>query len=179
MVCQKLSLYNDIRHKTIGAVKIYCSAWVFRTVLVDWTLLLTFSPSSVPRATCRAGGWRGGGARACTVLGQPFPAVKWRRGPAAAASSYPGSHGHLSEIILNTVISRRGSAAVAVMGLNCELRVRRCWYGHSSGGTSALHTPGRTHPHIHRYRYPVCLPTIVGNSGILPQKLGPFVLLAP
>ena len=88
-----------IRHKTIGAVKIYCSAWVFRTVLVHWTLLLTFSPSSVLRPTCRAGGWRGGGARACTVLGQPFPAVKWRRGPAAAASSYPGSHGHLSEII--------------------------------------------------------------------------------
>ena len=155
-----------IRHKTIGAVKIYCSAWVFRTVLVDWTLLLTFSPSSVLRPTCRAGGWRGGGARACTVLGQPFPAVKWRRGP-AAASSYPGSHGHLSEIILNTVISRRGSAAVAVMGLNCELRVRRCWYGHSSGGTSALHTPGRTHPHINRYL------GIVGNSGILipPQNI--------
>ena len=87
MVCQKLSLYNDIRHKTIGAVKIYCSAWVFRTVLVDWTLLLTFSPSSVLRPTCRAGGCRGAGARACTVLGQPFPAVKWRRGPAAAAAS--------------------------------------------------------------------------------------------
>ena len=131
--------------------------------------MLTFSPSSVLRPTCRAGGCQGGGARARTVLGQPFPAVKWRRGPpaAAAASRYPGSHGHLSEIIMNTVISRRGSAAVAVMGLNCELRVRRCWYGHSSGGTSALHTPpGRTHPQIQIYRYPGCL-GMVGNSGIL------------
>ena len=162
MVCQKLSLYNDI-HKTQDN---WCCEDILQCVSIQdsssWLdIIVDIFPFLRPASYLPC--WWLAGRRSQSMYSPrtTISNLKWRRGPAAAASSYPGSHGHLSEIILNTVISRRGSAAVAVMGLNCELRVRRCWYGHSSGGTSALHTPGRTHPHINRYL------GIVGNSGIL------------